>query len=489
MRCAPLLSALLLTLFIAALPRPVLAGGFSMATFGARRGGMIATIGAPDDVSAVFHNPAGLADQPGAQIYFFLSPGVVDPEFRLKAHDPEFYPEINPSGCGEAGGSPCPWPVDSEGYYEEIITTERSFGLQPFLAGATDLGFIHPAAEKVVVALALFAPNAYAAFLPEDAPTAYHVIGGLFVVGTATLGVGYRPHPKIALGASISYNYMTISLSQKMSAVDALTPPGKPPEPVAIGAQGLVGDIRMDYTGVDHGVGWSAALLINPEPWIGLGITYSGATNPHFVGDLELRGTKDQYQDPDKFREVVGAFQIKLPEQLEIQMPIPHSLGVGLNLKLAWWIEVGLEGRFWFYQEYNKQVLRPIYDADKSGKEPMTEESLSKPKNYNLSYQLTGGFLFRPLYGNQGLELMCGTGYDDSPIPDSTFSLENPSLSHWKVAVGARWAINKSWRVALTYYLNIFVPRDIDNSKTNPPTNVQGRGFSHSPGLEIAYKF
>ena len=79
--------------------------------------------------------------------------------------------------------------------------------------------------------------------------------------------------------------------------------------------------------------------------------------------------------------------------------------------------------------------------------------------------------------------------YDYSPIPDSTFSLENPSLSHYKVAAGVRWAITPAWRVALTYYLNIFVPRDIDNSTTTPPTNVQGEGYSHSPGLEVAYRF
>ena len=458
-----------------------------MATFGARRSGMIATIGAPDDASAVFHNPAGLADQPGTQIYFFLSPGIVDPRFRLKAHDPTLYPEINPKGCEQDGS--CPWPIDDEGYYEQSITAERSFGIQPFLAATTDLGFISPAAKDVVVALAVFAPNAYAAYLPEDAPTAYHVIGGLFLVGTATLGVGYRPHPKIALGASISYNYMHISLSQKMSAVDALTPPGQSPTSLASMAQGLVGDIRMDFSGVDHGVGWSAAILLNPEPWIGLGITYSGATHPNFRGDVSLYGTKEMAKDPDDFRNVVEGVGYKLPDELEIQMPIPHALAFGLNLKLAWWVEVGIEGRFWFYQVYEKQVIRPIYDAQKSGTEPMTEASLSKAKDYNLSYQLTGGFLFRPLYNHQGLELMVGTGYDDSPIPDSTFSLENPSLAHWKVAAGVRWAINQRWSVALTYYINIFVPRDIKNSTTNPPTNVQGDGYSHSPGLEVAYRF
>ncbi len=464
------------------------AGGFSMATFGARRGGMIATIGAPDDASAVFHNPAGLADQAGTQIYFFLSPGVVDPRFRLKAHDPDFYPEINPAGCGQAGADPCPWPVDDEGYYEQTITSERSFGLQPFLAASTDLGFISPGLSDMVVALALFAPNAYAAYLPEDAPTAYHVIGGLFLVGTASLGVGYRLNRYISLGGSISYNYMHLTLSQKMSAVDALTPAGQAPSSLGKMAQQLVGDINMDFSGQDHGVGWALSLLLTPEPWLGIGVTYAGATPARFRGEVLLSGSKPAVSDPERLRQALTGL-VKLPRELEIEMPIPHSLGVGINLRLAWWLEVGLEGRFWFYQIYDKQVIRPIYAEGDTGDEPMTEASLSKDKNYHMSYQLTGGFLIRPLQQHQGLELMVGTGYDYSPIPDSTFSLENPSLSHYKVAAGVRWAITPAWRVALTYYLNIFVPRDIDNSTTTPPTNVQGEGYSHSPGLEVAYRF
>lgn len=462
-----------------------------MATFGARRAAMGATIGCPDDESAVFHNPAGLADQPGVRLYLFLSPGFLDPEFRLKALDPELYPAINPVGCGEPDHELCPWPADSEGYYQQTITPTRTFGVQPFLAASTDLGFLGRAGQRAVVSLALYAPNIYAAYLPEDAPTAYSVIGGLMVVGSVTVGAGYRLNRHIALGANISYNYMYLTMSQKLSTQDALTPPGEKPGALAAFAQRQLGDLRLDYAGQDHGVGWGLSLLVHPIPALGLGISYSGSTAARFEGDVQFSGQSDwAREDPTRLKALVSGAGYKLPQGLVVEMPIPHALGLGVHLRLTEWLEAGVEGRLWFYQIYDKQVLRPIYDAEAPGKEPMTEEDLSRDKKYHLSTQLTAGIGVRPAPRRlPGLLLMAGTGYDQSPIPDETFTLDNPSLSHYKASAGVRWQVDAHWRVALSYYLNIFEPRDIRTSETNPPTNVQGRGYSHSPGFEVSYMF
>ena len=46
-------------------PATLWAGGFTIIEVGSQKTGMMTGIGKPDDLSAVYHNPAGLADQHG----------------------------------------------------------------------------------------------------------------------------------------------------------------------------------------------------------------------------------------------------------------------------------------------------------------------------------------------------------------------------------------------------------------------------------------
>ena len=84
---------------------------------------------------------------------------------------------------------------------------------------------------------------------------------------------------------------------------------------------------------------------------------------------------------------------------------------------------------------------------------------------------------------------MFGVGYDQSPMPDRTFTLDNPSLSNVKFTWGVRWQIDRHWRISACYLFNIFLERKIDDSETNPPTNIVGSGYSHSPAFDLTYVF
>ncbi|MCC6746059.1 MAG: outer membrane protein transport protein [Deltaproteobacteria bacterium] len=465
------------------------AGGFTVTTFGTRRGGMQAVIGCPDDLSAVFHNPAGLADQPDRQVYAFFAPTFVSHSFRVKALDPQRYPEINPSGCGEPGAAPCPWPIDGEGYYAAKISPERYFGLLPYLAASTDLGFLGRRGKDVVVALALYSPNLYGAEMPESAPTAYMIVGGVFLSIAPTLAVGWRVNRYLALGGALSYNYLTLSMSQKLSFADALTPQGSRPEGLAVLAQQLLGDLRMDFSGVDHGVGWNLSALVSPWPWLSIGLGYAGAKSATFEGNVEFKALGKNVKDQETFQRLVTSVGYKLPERLVIEMPIPHNLQAGLHFRLGRRVELGVEARFWLYQLYDKQVLRPIYNPTAVGKEPMTEASLTRDKKYKLSYQVSGGIDVRPFKRLPALDLLAGLGFDASPIPDETFTLDNPSNSYVKVTAGVVYRMSPRWRFSATYLLGLYLPRDVRNSQTRPPTNARGAGITHSPALDVTARF
>ena len=484
---------LLVLLIVSAAPQAAWAGGFTQTTFGARRVGMHANLGNPDDLTALFHNPAGLATQPGIRIHVSGSLAITQQSFQLQALDQERFPEIykNCQG-GDWSSTSCDWPVGADGYYRDPIEPEKAIGGLPYLGASTDLDFLGPAGKDVVVSIALTAPLFMGAYLPEDAPTAYNLIGGHFLVLSATAGVAWQAHPKIAIGGSLSYNHMRISLAQKMSLVDALTPKGARPNLSAIPQQFLdaIGDLRMDYDGVDHGMGWALGILVQPIKGFRIGLAYTGAMQAYFEGPVSFTGTNERAQnDPSILKSAMVLAQYKLPKELGIELPIPHNIQGGINIQLSPHLEVGFDVRLWLYNLIEKQALVPIYDESEPGKMPLTEESLSRDKDFNISYQVGGGLMFRPFGHDDRVQIMFGVGYDHSPTPPKSFTLDNAATTHTKISLGLRWRILQNWRMAATYFINIGQPMDIKVSQTNPPTNVRGAGLSHSPGLEVEYVF
>ncbi len=454
------------------------AGGFSISILGARRTGALTNLAAPDDVTALFHNPAGLADQPGTRAHVSGSMTFMDTRFRMRQLDPARFPAL----------SPADWPVDAEGYYQAEIEPESYFGVLPYVGLSQDLGFFGPRARDVVVSLAVTAPNLYGANLPADAPTAYNFTEGFFATVSTTLGAGWRVNEHVAVGAALSYNYMKLTYAQRFSLMDLLL--GEDPTPadvsMAMAAQMGIGDISLDYGGEDHGLGWNLGLLLSPSRHVSFGFSYNGATSARFEGALKIDAVKELQADFSALARMMG---IKMPTGLIVEMAIPHSLQAGVNVKPVPWVELGFDLRLWLYNLYDKQVLQPLYDPAAEGTEPMTTEELSKDKDYGLSYEVALGLVLRPFRRLRTLDLMAGVGFDKSPVPGKSFSLDNPSMNQLVVTTGARWQVTPRWRVAATYLFDYYLPRDIRHNGASPPMNVQVSAIGHTPRLELECMF
>jgi len=471
-------------------PAPVQAGGFSISILGARRTGMMTNLAAPDDLTALFHNPAGLADQPGWRFHVSGSSTFMSTSFHMQALDPVRFPEINPAGCGTAGQPACPWPIDATGYYQQDIKPNSYFGVLPYVGGSRDLGFLGRRGRDVVVSLAVTAPNLYGANLPADAPTAYNFRKGFFAVASVQAGAGWKVTDWLNVGGSLAYNYMLLTYSQRISLADTLRGANPTPDDVALAdqAQGLLGDLMLDYQGTDHGVGWNLGILVRPRRWCSFGFSYNGATSPVFAGPITLKSINFATVD---LNEVVSGFDIKLPRKLRVTMGIPHSVQFGLNFvpRRDRLVEIGLDYRLWLYNLLGRQTIEPIYDPTVPGREPMTTDSLSKNKDYGPSWELAAGVLWRPLRARPGLELMLGAGFDKSPVPDRWFSLDNPAMNQLCVTAGVRWQVTRRYRVAATYLFDAYLPRDIRTSAASPPMNVKGSGIGHTPRVEVEAVF
>jgi long-subunit fatty acid transport protein len=467
---------------------PSYAGGPTMTSFGARRNGSLANLAFLDDGEALFFNPAGLARYNRLQVHISLGAALIKNKMELKALDANRFPAINPKGCGEAGKDPCPWPIAPDGYYEQEITPERVFGVLPAIALSWALDPKLPDIERIVLGFGIHTPNLYGAFLPKDAPSAYFVTDGYFIVVAATLGMGVRFNEHLSIGVSLAYNYMALAMGRKLSIPDVLTGPGEDVSSLGHTGYALLGDLMLDYTGTDHGLGWTLGVMIDPTSWMTIGAAYNGSTAARFRGPVSFTSVGAMVDDPQFLAAALSDFGYKMPTDLEVEMTLPHSLQFGIGLKPAPWIDIAIDCRLWFYNFHDTQRLSPVYDPDQPGDEPLTAENLSRDKGYHMSYQVGVGVMVRPLTSLPGLELMTGFAYDLAPAPEETLTLDSPALAQYRLAAGVRYAINDSWNIAATYTINLYQDLNITTSETSPPTNLRGTSYSHFPMLQLHYR-
>jgi hypothetical protein len=166
---------------------------------------------------------------------------------------------------------------------------------------------------------------------------------------------------------------------------------------------------------------------------------------------------------------------------------VPPNVQWGINAKATDRVEIGFDCRLWLYSLFKREVITPIYDPREPGAAPFTAAQLSEDKGYTTSYQVSLGVLVRPVVRRRSLELMAGVGFDKSPVPDRTFSLDNPSLDQAFGSVGVRDFVGGHWRIGVAYMLSALLPRNITTSETTPPTNVRMHAWEHQPTFEIAY--
>jgi long-subunit fatty acid transport protein len=278
---------------------------------------------------------------------------------------------------------------------------------------------------------------------------------------------------------------MRLGFSKNFSTVDALTPAGQTPGSLAKTAQAVFGDLTLDFDGVDHGVGWSFGVLVNPTRWLAFGASYSGWTSPTFDGPVTIGAAN--VDNPNDLRAAAATVGYKLPHRLRVNLVVPPNVQWGINVTPTPRVEIGFDCRLWLYSLFKREVITPIYDPKEPGIIPLTEAQLSEDKGYTTSWQLNLGVLYRPMKKRRSLEIMGGIGYDKSPVPDQTFSLDNPSLDQAYAAIGLRDFIAKHWRIGVAYMFAAQLGRDIRSSQTSPPTNVRLQAWEHQPTFEVTY--
>lgn len=413
------------------------AGGFSNPDFGVRRVGMFAVIGKPDDVTAIFHNPAGLVLLDGTHFY----------------HAQSWF--FNETGIKMYNSKGDLLPIDHD------IKPTWSIGLIPFLGVASDFGL-----EDFRAGFGIYAPNAYGAALPKDEATRYHATEALFLASRATGSVAYRVSPKLSLGASFNVIYVNL-FAKRMMNLAVLNDPDNRFLPLE---QTKDDDKELTVTGQDWT--WSAdiGVLLEPTPDFKIGASFAGGSSIKLEGDVELK-YKEKLENGD-VRSVTEKSRQKT------DMVIPFTLQAGFNWEFVDDFEFGMDVRYWHYQVLQEQ--RTVLSKPLMGLTGFVD-----PKNFGNSWAWCAGFLHRI---NADWEVMVGYQQDFTPIPTRTLTLDNPSRDQHGFSLGVRWQVAERVRLGAAFVRNWFDLVDVQDSLGTPPTNAKGHGANSEVGLDLSWE-
>lgn len=426
---AALVSWLSLSLFDSGSAR---AGGGVIPDMGIRKTAMGAVIGRPDELAAIYHNPAGLVLSPGTNIFVSGSLALLNTDIRLR-------PWKGSDAYIKA-------PVDADGYYPEVQPS-RAFGVVPMVVASTNLW-----SKDVVAALGFYVPNAVGAAFKEDSVARYHLIEGYSVAAAGTLSVAYRPLPWLSIGGGVSLYYLRLHARRKLFPVFDGRDLG-----ALFGSQ-----TDLEIGGDDVTFGFNLGVLLQPIPSLSIGAAMISRSNVTFEGDFALRLGSDSARP-----------NTTLSGTQRTESLLPWTFQFGANYDIFSWLEIGAEFRYWVMSQVDEQRTQI------EGLDLLPE--LVLPRNYHDSWHASGGFNFH-LPWVAGLELMTGVHYDRSPAPAKYMSIEQPLFSHVGWHVGARYRFGR-WSLGASYARFWYLQRRTDESVGTPPSNYIASSTSHFFGL------
>jgi long-subunit fatty acid transport protein len=419
------------------------AGGFGIPEIGVRRTAMGSVIGRPDDLSAVYHNPAGLVLQHGWQLYASFGVSLLDTELRLAPWaDSDRFLGVEPA---------------DDGYYA-AVRPSRAFGVIPMLAATAEL-----VPDRLVVGAAIFVGNATGAAFDDSAVTRYHLVDAYVVAPQLQLAAAYRFSDAISVGAGLGVINVRVHVEREVFPVLAIN--GVPTDVSFL--SGTHPELVLD------GSGWAPAWMLGafgrPHPRVSWGATLTGKVDATLTGPLTITFSDD-----------ASAPGLRVEGEQRMHQLLPWAFMAGANVDVAPQVEIGGELRYWLYRQYDEQVIELIDVAL-----PVTE--LRTPKDYHDSWELSGGVRVHDLAAAPGLELMAGVQYDRTPAPPRSVSLDQPSFTHWGLHSGLRFRVGR-YRLGASYVHYWYDVPTITDSITSPPSNVRGSGANNifTGSLEVA---
>ena len=463
--------SLLLTLLLVN-PTASHAGGFTIPLIGSR-GSTIGGFGAlADDTSAMYHNVAGL--------------GFMD-DFNVDLSGTGIFSHTNYWRCTaafDANGKPIPGgcATDSKGniQFENQVTTvphkgfPAGFGILPYLGLTGRFGL-----KRWNFGLAVYSPhNATGAFNDcerkasgepvdcKNAPQRFHAQLGTINTIFITPSVAFTPHPDVSVGLGVSAVRASI-ISKRALWV------GGPDSSLTtmMGDDGWQGEGTMTLDAsawsmsFNLGAIWKIGrTLFKSNRWLRgmrIGLSFVNQTSITFDSDItfhspllhKLMTENDGCRKGDaKSSEVLCGSSVGFTFPLLIR----PSFFWQINDQFSFGFDIHWQN----YSVYEE--IKVDFDAPLVLLSVKVEENV-EPKNSTDSITLSMGGRYTPRWA-PGLEFHLGFVFDQSPYPNSTYSLLSPDADKYGPVFGASYQFDFGLQLSAGYIPMFYQDRTVRDS-------------------------
>jgi long-chain fatty acid transport protein len=396
----------LFLLLLMAAPATSTAAGFYLTENGAKAlmmGGAFA--GEADDLSAMQHNPAGLAQLRGFN--FLVDGQLLFHSITFQRLDPGFDPANPPASPANAvtnTGGPFPVPMLGLGY------TFSLFG-RPLYVGAgvygppSDGHYVFPNPNYTQDSTGKFLENAR-----KTAPQRYSLIENNTVVVFPTASIAYAPFSRFALGVSLQPVVASFYLKQAITSIDrvGIYPTKQADEdPFYDSVVGVNMPLQyVQFTGV-------AGMLVRPTEWLQIGASFRPQVMINAKGSLDVQ--------PGPAAKALATMVQGSDATLSLMLPAEAKLGV--HVQPNWRLGINVDFVYQGWQSVQEIVLDPqnVYLVDSMHTEPQKVSGFKIEKHWNASYQARLGASFS-IY--PWITLYLGGWYETGAIPDQTISID-----------------------------------------------------------------
>jgi len=435
-------------LALALLSTLALANGLNLNSLGSRAlamGG--AFVGLADDFSAVFWNPAGLANFKARTVGFYGTDIIPSSTYKVTVPPPY--------GPGQV--------VDA--------TTKTKH----YLGGMA--AYIHPINENLVAGIGVYTPSGLGsdwpaeklAFVSGNSTT----IEWSSKVGLITIApsLAYKVNDMLSIGASVNINYGMFDLSMYA---------GKTILPAPYGTEFDLGQYSESETG--WGLGATVGVLFKPHPMFSIGATFRTASAVKFSGNATMSNLAllQQPSSSEMNRTVTW------PEWVAVGAafyPV-ENLILTADVQYTHWKIIDI-----ISTDYTDTIWSALMTA--SGKDKM-------PMHWNNATQIRFGAEYK---ASEALAFRAGYYFDPSPAPDKTMNILLPNYDFNVLTLGVGYNMN-GLRIDLGFEYLMGKERIIDfvktyNSAQNPyydPEYESAMPGAYKmkifvPNISVSYKF
>ncbi len=380
-------------------PRGARAGGFWLAERGARSfslGG--AHIAGADDMNAQWLNPAGLTRLKGDWNLYLDAALIVAEQSFARAFDADVARRD---------------PTYADGFPVERARVEPFF--DPSLGVATRFGL-----DDWIFALGVYGPYAGTNKWSADGPQRYSLVSLEPIQLTTQLSVGWRPHPRLAVGIGLQAVYTSIRQRVVISAYP--------------GVFGWQEDRELDvFAEVAASDGFSpsgnAGLIWTPVDGLDVAVSAQLPVRADIGGKLRVNLSEHWYFSGSSVSGDRISGRVDFPGVLR--------LGVRAYEEAAWSLELAAVAELWSAQASIPVVPQGIEFRDVPGIGTFRVKPIDIRQDFQDLVSVRLGGSWQP--GGGALTLRAGTYVETGAAPDATVSVLRIDGTKLGFGLGATW--------------------------------------------------